>query len=123
MARWIRFLLAVIAGAAMALAFPPFGASILAPLAVAALTYALWQQSARMGAALAAVAGLVFFAILLRWVALVGTDAWLALSAFCALWFALLGAASAMLSNAETSASRASSSMPAVVAKNQKGST
>jgi len=28
----------------------------------------------------------------------VGTDAWLALSAFCALWFALLGAASAMLS-------------------------
>jgi len=97
-ARWIRFLLAVIAGAAMALAFPPFGASILAPVAVAALTYALWQQSARMGAALAAVAGLVFFAILLRWVALVGTDAWLALSAFCALWFALLGAASAMLS-------------------------
>lgn len=98
MTRWVRLVLAVLAGAAMAAAFPPFGASILAPVAVALLTYALWQQPARTGAALGGVAGLVFFAILLRWVALIGADAWLALSAFCAVWFAALGAASAVLS-------------------------
>lgn len=98
MTLWARIALACVAGAAMALAFPPFGASVLAPLAVAALTYALWGQSLRVGALLGAISGVIFFAILLRWLILVGADAWIALTVFCAGWFAILGAVSAVLS-------------------------
>lgn len=80
------------------MAFPPVGASILAPIAVALLTLATWRCSMRWGAALGALGGLVFFLILLRWVTVVGVDAWLALSVFCALWIGLLGAVTAVLS-------------------------
>jgi len=95
---WVRLLLAVVAGFLLAAAFPPFGASILAPLAVAVMTSIVWQQRLIVSAVLGAVVGVIFFGILLRWVALVGTDAWVALSVFCALWFAVLAAASALLS-------------------------
>ena len=90
--------MALASGALLALAFPPFGASLLAPIAVAGLTGVTWRQRAWTGAALGFAFGLVFFGVLLRWVALVGTDAWIALSVFCAGWLALLGAASALLS-------------------------
>lgn len=95
---WVRLLLAVVSGGLMAAAFPPFGASILAPLAVAVMTSIIWHQRPAVAAGLGGIVGVVFFGILIRWVALVGTDAWVALSVFCALWFALLGAASAVLS-------------------------
>jgi apolipoprotein N-acyltransferase len=98
MTMWVRIALAGLAGAAMALAFPPFGASVLAPAAVALFSYALWGQSLRVGALVGAIAGLVFFAILLRWLTLVGSDAWIALTVFCAAWFAVLGAVSALVS-------------------------
>ncbi len=90
--------MALASGALLALAFPPFGASLLVPIAVAGLTWVTWRQRAWTGAALGFAFGLVFFGVLLRWVALVGTDAWIALSVFCAGWLALLGAASALLS-------------------------
>ena len=93
----LRMALAVLSGSAMAAAFPPFGASLLAPLAVAGMTLSVWGVRARRGALLGGVAGAVFFLILLRWVAIVGSDAWLALSLFCAAWFALLGAATVVL--------------------------
>jgi apolipoprotein N-acyltransferase len=73
----------------MAGAFPPFGASILAPFAVAALTLSVLGTSIVRSLLIGVVGGVVFFAVLLRWVALVGGDAWIALSVFCALWFGL----------------------------------
>ena len=89
--------MAAVAGAALALAFPPFGASVLAPLAVAALTLSQWRSRTWEGAALGGIFGIAFFAILLRWVGLVGGDAWVLLTLFCAGWLALLGAATALL--------------------------
>jgi len=73
----------------MAGAFPPLGASILAPFAVAALTLSVLGATWARGAFLGLVGGTAFFLVLLRWLALVGGDAWIALAVFCALWFAL----------------------------------
>lgn len=98
MNHWVRLVLAVLAGVLMAASFPPLGASLLAPIAVALMTGIVWRQRPLIAAGLGGLVGVVFFAILLRWLALVGSDAWVALSVFCALWFALLAAASAVLS-------------------------
>lgn len=73
----------------MAGAFPPFGASILAPFAVAALIISVLGTSIARSALIGLVGGVTFFAVLLRWITLIGGDAWIALSVFCALWFAL----------------------------------
>lgn len=56
------------------------------------------QTRARTGALLGLVFGVVFFGILLRWVALIGGDGWLLLTLFCALWIAGLGALTSWLS-------------------------
>ncbi len=75
----------------MAAAFPPFGASILAPFAVAALTISVLGTSIVRSFLIGLAGGVIFFAVLLRWIALIGGDAWIALSIFCALWFGLQG--------------------------------
>lgn len=92
-----RILLAVASGALLALAFPPFGASLLAPVAVAALVLATFGTSAWKGALLGAIQGAVSFAILLRWMTVVGGDAWLLLVALCAFWIAIVGAGQALV--------------------------
>jgi len=92
-----RLLMAVVSGALLALAFPPVGASLLAPPAVALFVLATYRTSAWRGALIGAVQGGVAFALLLRWMTVVGGDAWLLLVGLCAFWIALVGAGQALV--------------------------
>ncbi|MDT7545604.1 MAG: apolipoprotein N-acyltransferase [Actinomycetota bacterium] len=94
----IRLLSAVLAGLVLDLAFPPHDLWWLAPVPVAALTLACRGASARAGALLGLATGLGFFVPLLVWTgAVAGPGAWLALAAMEAAFFALLGAALALV--------------------------
>ena len=96
--RWYwRVLLAVVSGVLLALAFPPVGASLLAPVAVALLVVATYRVRASLGFLLGFTQGAVCFGILLRWMALVGTDAWILLAALCAAWIGLVGLGQALV--------------------------
>lgn len=75
----------------MACSFEPLNLGWLAPLAMTALVASLMGTRPRMAFLLGLGAGLSFFVILMPWLAVVGIDAWLLLSAFCALWFGLAG--------------------------------
>lgn len=92
-----RIALALVSGVLLALAFPPVGASLLAPPAVAILVLATYRTTAWRGALLGAIQGAVCFAILLRWMSVVGSDAWLLLVALCAFWIAIVGAGQALV--------------------------
>jgi len=92
-----RMLLAAVSGVLLALAFPPFGASLLAPIAVALLVLATYDTTAWRGALIGAIQGAVSFAILLRWMTVVGGDAWILLVALCAFWMAIVGAGQALV--------------------------
>ncbi len=89
--------LAVAAGVLLWLSFPPvaFGPSAIA--GVAALTVALWRARVRRGWGLGLVAGVVFFALLLEWMRVIGPDAWLLLTLLCASWVALIGAGTTLV--------------------------
>ena len=94
-----RTLLAVLGGLAMLLAFPGYGLIGLAPLGPAALALAVRGRRARGGAWLGLVTGLTFFVPLLSWTGVyVGPVPWLALATSQALYVALVGAASAVVS-------------------------
>lgn len=86
-----RLGLAVVSGVLLALSFPPVGASLLAPIAVALLVLAAYRTGAWRGALLGGIQGALCFGILLRWISLVGGDAWILLSGLCAAWLALVG--------------------------------
>lgn len=92
-----RILLAIASGVMLALAFPPVGASLLAPPAVAAFVIATFRTTVWRGALLGAIQGAVSFAILLRWMSVVGGDAWVLLVALCAFWIAIVGAGQALV--------------------------
>ena len=92
-----RLLLAAVSGVLLALAFPPVGASLLVLPAVALLVLATYRTTAMRGAILGFVQGAISFGILLRWLALVGGDAWLLLVTVCALWIACVGAGQALV--------------------------
>ncbi|MGW0230980.1 apolipoprotein N-acyltransferase [Actinopolymorpha singaporensis] len=91
--RWLRLLLAVASGVALAAAFPPFGWSWTVPFAVATLTLVCKGTRVRTGALLGLGFGLGFFVLLLQWVRVIGADGWLVLSLVEALFVAVLGAA------------------------------
>jgi apolipoprotein N-acyltransferase len=92
-----RIALALLAGLALALAFPPAHAFWLMPVAVAAF----FTLTAGLPARTAWVPGLAFGAAfqftLLWWMHAVGTVPWLGLSAVQALWYAVLAAAAVPL--------------------------
>ena len=92
-----RLLLVAVSGLLLALAFPPVGASLLAPVAVALFVLASFRVTAWRGALLGAIQGALTFGILLRWMSLVGADAWLLLTALCTLWIALVGVGQALV--------------------------
>ncbi len=94
--RW-AVVLAALSGFAIWLAFAPVAIGWLAILGVALLTAAAWGASVRRGLLVGFIAGLTFFPLLLLWMRVVGMDAWVLLSLFCALWFALLGAGTALV--------------------------
>lgn len=87
-----RTLLAVLAGLALALAFPPYDLWPLSFLAVAALGLLTRGRTARQGAWTGLAFGWPFFFLLLKWLHVVGWDAVVGLSFVEALFLALLGA-------------------------------
>src|SRR4051794_6067905 len=94
-----RTLLALAGGFALLLAFPGRNLTALAVLAPAALAIAVRGQRFRSGAWLGLVLGLAFFVPLLSWTGVyVGSLPWLALAVAEALYLALLGGATALVS-------------------------
>lgn len=96
--RWPALALGAVAGLVLWVAFPPIGLAVAAPLSVALLVAALWGASIRRGLVIGAVSGLACYLPLLHWMTVVGTDAWLLLAAYCALWVALAGGGIALVS-------------------------
>lgn len=89
-----RVALAAVCGAAVALAFPPYG---LWPLLLPGLVGAVGMvhdQAPRRGALLGLVFGVAYMGVLLPWVRVIGTDAWIALTLLEALFYAAWGWAS-----------------------------
>ncbi|NJP69037.1 apolipoprotein N-acyltransferase, partial [Streptomyces spiramenti] len=93
-----RTLLAVVAGLALAAAFPPYGLWPLSVLAVAALSALTHRRTARQGAWTGLAMGLAFFLGLLKWLNVIGWDAVIGLSLLQAFFFVPLGAALALTS-------------------------
>ena len=98
MTLWIRVLLASVSGVLLALSFPPYGASLLAPVGVALLALAIRGSNPWRALLLGAIQGSVSFGILLRWMSVVGPDAWILLSGLCAAWIALMAVTWALVS-------------------------
>ncbi|UQI44714.1 apolipoprotein N-acyltransferase [Streptomyces sp. HU2014] len=90
--------LAVLAGLALALSFPPYDLWPLSFAAVAALALLTRGRTLRQGAWTGFALGLPFFFVLLRWLRVVGYDAVVGLSAIEALFLAVLGAGLALIS-------------------------
>ncbi len=95
-----RLGLAALAGAALVLAFPPYGWWPLSVVAVAGFTLLVRGRSILFGIALGAVFGMTFFLGLMPWLRVIGPDAWIGLSAMCAVFLALLGGGVALLTRA-----------------------
>ena len=97
--RWVRDgVLSVLAGLLLAAAFPNLGVWFLAPVAVAIITWVQWRRTALPAALFGFIFGLTFFLALMPWLRVIGTDAWIAASVFCALWTGVLGWATGRLS-------------------------
>jgi apolipoprotein N-acyltransferase len=92
-----RLLLVAGSGVLLAVSFPPVGASLLAPVAVAMFVLATYRTTVWAGALLGALQGAVSFGILLRWLSVVGADAWILLVALCAFWIGVVGAGQALV--------------------------
>lgn len=92
-----RILVALTAGIVMFLAFPPVGFGPYAIVAVALLTWTARGQRAGRGFLFGFATGLVFFAAHMFWMTVVGTDAWILLAAYCALWIGLIGWGTALV--------------------------
>jgi apolipoprotein N-acyltransferase len=96
---WAGVVLALAAGGALVLAFPPIGGWWLAPVGAALLAVAVHRRRIRAGAGLGALAGLAFFVPLLAWTEIVGGVApWLILALSQSAFLALLGAGAAWFS-------------------------
>lgn len=94
----LRLLVAVLAGVALALAFEPLRLVWLLPLAVAALLWCVRGARLRAGLGLGYAFGSAFFVAHLVWMRVVGTDAWLALALYQALYVGVAGAGLAAVS-------------------------
>ncbi|MEQ4547450.1 apolipoprotein N-acyltransferase [Nocardioides kribbensis] len=96
----IRSLGALLAGAALSLAFEPVAVPAVLPLAVAAFFVCAHGLSARRGLVVGLAFGLSFYLVHIWWMRAVAVPAWIALSVVEALFYAALGAAVARLSTA-----------------------
>ena len=83
---------AVLTGAAVALAFPPYDLWPLAPIGVAGLLLLCRGLSARRGALVGLVHGLATFLPLLSWLTVIGPDAWVLVALLEASFLAMTGA-------------------------------
>jgi apolipoprotein N-acyltransferase len=94
----LRLLLSVLAGAAAAVSFEPYGLVLLLPVAVAALSLLLRGLTPRSGLLVGTVFGTVFMLVLLPWLQVIGVDAWIALSLLEGLFYGLLSAGAVLVS-------------------------
>ena len=83
--------IAAVSGVATGLAFAPFGLWPLAFLGVAGVLAVQWRTSSGRSATFGFVYGFTFFVVLLSWMTVIGTDAWILLAAYCAVWNAAFG--------------------------------
>lgn len=88
-----HLVVAALGGLAVSTAFPPLGWWWSAPLGVAMLVASAHGASVRLSAAAGAVAGAVFAGTSLVWLTSVGPDAYLAVTALFAAWWAVMLAA------------------------------
>ena len=78
--------ISALSGVTTALSFAPFGLWPLAFLGVVGVLSVQWRTDSRRSAVFGFVYGLAFFLVLLPWMTVIGTDAWILLAAYCALW-------------------------------------
>jgi len=95
---WLALVFSVGGGLLLWCSFAPVSWGILAIPGTALVIASCWHASWKRGLFLGLVAGLSYFLPLLGWMHIIGQDAWLALSAFCALWCAGMGAVFALVS-------------------------
>ena len=89
---WLSMILAVAGGLALWCSYAPVAWGVMAIPGCALVVAACWRASWLRGALMGLIAGLSFFLPLLAWMHIIGQDAWLALSVFCAAWCAAMGA-------------------------------
>jgi apolipoprotein N-acyltransferase len=83
----MRVVFAVMSGLLLAAAFPPVGVWPAAVLGVALATAAWWRASAKTALFVGYTGGLVFNLLLLTWMQVLGTDAWLILAIGWSIWW------------------------------------
>jgi apolipoprotein N-acyltransferase len=86
-----RLALAAVSGLLAAFSFEPFDWPYLLPFAVAGLTLAVLDTRPRVGMGLGTTFGAAFMLVLLPWLRVIGTDAWIALSLLEALFYGVVG--------------------------------
>jgi apolipoprotein N-acyltransferase len=92
--RWelaARALLSGAAGCAVGAAFPPYDQVWLMPIGIAALLILVHGRRGRAGFGLGWMFGLGFMLVLMPWLRVIGTDAWIALSVIEGLFYGLMG--------------------------------
>jgi apolipoprotein N-acyltransferase len=93
----VRLGLAALAGLALSLAFEPVALPWVIPFAVAAFALVMRGQTWRRGLLLGAAFGAAFYPTHIVWMQAVGVPAWIALSALETAFYALAGAAAAIV--------------------------
>ena len=96
--RW-RLIAAALSGGLLVLAFPPFDIWPLAVGAVTAVALLLRGVTSRTASVTGAVFGLAFFLGLMPWLRVIGWDAWIGLSVYCAAYLAALSVALSLVSS------------------------
>ena len=87
----VRALLAAASGVLVALAFPPYDLPFLMPVGIVGLLVVVRDVGGWAGFGIGVAFGLGFMLPLLRWLTVIGVDAWVALSVLQALFYGLLG--------------------------------
>jgi apolipoprotein N-acyltransferase len=98
----LRVTAAGLAGWLLALAYPLANQWWLAPISIAIFIGSVWNTSKRASAFIGFVFGLVAFRVQHDWLIVVGVDATWILSIYLALWIALIGTFTSILSRAIT---------------------
>lgn len=93
----VRLAVAVASGLLAALSFEPFDWPYLLPVAVAGFTLAVLGAGLRRAFAVGLAFGAVFMLVLLPWLRVIGTDAWIALSLLEAVFYGVGGVATAIV--------------------------
>jgi apolipoprotein N-acyltransferase len=87
----LRPLAAALSGIAVALAFPPFDLVWLMPIGIVGMMLSVRNVRGRAGMGYGLLFGLGFMLPLMRWITIIGPDAWVALGLLEALFYGLMG--------------------------------